>query len=348
MRGGSRLAARLGVPPLIIGLTVVALGTSAPEVAVSVGAAVRGSPDVAVGNVVGSNILNVLLILGLGAVLVPLAVSQRLVRREVPFLVAASVLVWLMSRDGVIGRAEATFLLVGFVAYIAFLAAGARRVRSAPDGPEAGAGGGEAGPDPAAARFRLLPIGLSVAASVLLLLLGARWLVESGMAIARSLGVSELVIGLTAIALGTSLPELAATLSAAARRQADLVVGNAIGSNIANLLVVLGAAGVAAPGGLAVSSAARSFDLPLMILVAVACLPIFFTGHRISRWEGIFFLGYYAAYVCFLALDATGHEAVPIVRGMLLLYAGPLTLVTAVVLAVRAWQRRRARGEGGP
>jgi cation:H+ antiporter len=366
VRGASRLAAGIGVAPLVVGLTVVALGTSAPEVAVSVGSALAGRGDIAVGNVVGSNVLNVLLVLGLSAVITPLLVSRQLVRREVPVLVVLSGGVLAMAVDGRIETWESALLVISAAAYLVVLGLGARAargsarassLRSATDplagdgdpagsGPDASAGGPGDGGDPGGGSGltpREVAVSvLQVLAGVLGLVAGAHWLVEGATSVARAVGVSELVVGLTVVALGTSLPELATCIAAAVRDEVDLLVGNVVGSNLLNLMLVLGAAGLVAPGGLAVPPAAWSFDLPVMVSAAVACLPIFFTGYRISRWEGVFFLAYYAAYLLFLVLDATGHGAVPRIREMAV-YVLPITVVTAAVVGLR---HRRAGGRG--
>ncbi len=281
VRGAARLAAALGIPPLIIGLTVVAFGTSSPEVAVAVQASRAGLSDIAFGNVVGSNVANVLLILGLAALLTPLIVSRQLVRREVPLMIAVSALVMLLAFDGLISQHDGTLLLVGMVAYTAFVIRQSRKERAhtrTTDEIEYGWNRRTArawAPDLAA-----------IVGGLVLLTLGARWLVDGAVVFARVLGVSDLVIGLTIVAVGTSLPEIATTVLASLRRERDIAVGNVIGSCIFNLLLVLGLAAWSTPAGVALSPAALSFDLPVMIAAAVACLPIFFNGHAIYRWEG--------------------------------------------------------------
>jgi cation:H+ antiporter len=180
-----------------------------------------------------------------------------------------------------------------------------------------------------------------------MLVSGAQWLVEGAVAIARLLGVSELIIGLTIVAVGTSLPELATSVVAAIRRERDIAVGNAIGSNIFNILSVLGLTALVAPNGVAVSPAALNFDLPVMIAVAVACLPVFFNSYRIERWEGVMFLGYYVAYTAYLALAATEHEALPLFSSVMLWFVIPLTAVTLLVVTVRTLRARALLPDGG-
>lgn len=339
VRGASRLAVAAGISPLVVGLTVVAFGTSTPELAVTSGAALTGETDVALGNVVGSNIGNVLLILGLSAAVAPLEVSQQLVRLDVPLMIGASLLTLLLALDGSVGRVDGLALFACIVVYTVFLIRQSRR-----EGVAVHAEYREALVDEAPARrSRWMRDAGGIVLGLVLLVVGARWLVAGAVAAAAAFGVSELVIGLTIVAMGTSLPELATSVLAAVRGQRDIAVGNVVGSNLFNLLAVLGVGGVIAPGGVPVASAALSFDLPVMIAVAVACLPIFFTGHRISRWEGWLFLAYYGAYVAYLVLASAAHDALPAFSAALAWFALPLTGVTLVVLAVRA-----ARSSGSP
>jgi cation:H+ antiporter len=333
VRGASRLALRFGISPLVVGLTVVAFGTSAPELAVSVQAGLAGQSDIAAGNIVGSNIFNVLFILGLAALILPLAVSQQLVRLDVPLMIGVSLLFWIMALDGRIGRFDGLLLVVGIAAYTLFAIRQGRR-----DGPpietqhaqEFGAANG--------AWLGRLPVQLALIASGLaLLVLGASWLVDSAVAIARVLGVSELVIGLTIVAAGTSLPEVATSIVAALRGERDIAVGNVVGSNIFNLLGIGGIAALVTPGGLEVAPALLRLDLPVMAAVAFACLPIFATGHLIARWEGGLFVAYYAAYVAYLILASTQHAALPPFSGVMLGFVLPITVVTLAVL----WTRQR-------
>jgi len=328
VRGAARLAAAIGLSPLVVGLTVVAFGTSAPEVAITVQSVFASRPDLALGNVIGSNIANVLLILGLSALAAPLIVHQRLVRWDVPLVIGVSGLVWLLSLNGVISRWEGAALLLGGIGYTVWTIQQSRaetRDIEAEYGREYGAGQGR----------RAINIGL-VLAGLGLLTLGARWLVDGAVAIAQALGVSELVIGLTIVAIGTSLPELATSVVASLRGEHDIAVGNVVGSNLLNLLWVLGLAASVAPNGLTVSPAALNFDIPVMMAVALACLPIFLHGNMIARWEGGLFFGYYLAYLTYLILAAAQHETLPAFSAAMLWFVIPLTAVTLVVLLARA------------
>jgi cation:H+ antiporter len=334
VKGASRLAIAAGVSPLVVGLTVVAFGTSAPELAVSVRAGVAGSADIAYGNVVGSNIFNVLFILGLSALLAPLVVDRQLIRRDVPIMVGVSVLLPLLALDGRIGPIDGALLFAGILAYTVFSVVASRREKAATR-EEMEAGSSDEAPGPWWGNVLLVLGGLGM------LVLGARWLVDGAVTFARALGVSELIIGLTIVAAGTSLPEVATSVLASIRGHRDIAVGNVVGSNVFNILGVLGLTGLVAPGGISVSPDALAFDTPVMVAVAVACLPIFFTGHLIARWEGALFLLYYAGYVMFIVLEATGSTVLPTFRNAMVWFALPLTAVTLAVLAARAWHRGR-------
>jgi cation:H+ antiporter len=334
VRGASRLAVSWGISPLVVGLTVVAFGTSAPEMAVSVGAALSGTSDLAIGNVVGSNIANVLLILGISALVAPLLVHEQIIRQEIPIMIGASLLVVVMALDGGIGRIEAGLLFALVIAYTVFLVVQSRRAsKDAEDE--------FASEIPTSQWDRHWSVQAAlVIGGLALLVLGADWLVGAAVVFAKHFGVSDLVIGLTVVAIGTSMPEIATSLIAALRGQRDIAVGNVIGSNIFNLLAVLGAAGLVSTGGLDVPEAARNFDLWVMLAVAFACLPILLTGREIARWEGAVFLGYYAAYLLYLVLAAQQHDSLPAYSGIMLSYVMPLTVVTLVV----SFLRRRPAG----
>jgi cation:H+ antiporter len=335
VRGASGLASAVGLSPLVIGLTVVAYGTSAPELAVSVQSALAGRADLALGNVVGSNIFNVLFILGLSALIAPLVVAQQLVWLDVPLMIGASVLTWLVSIDGTVGRVDGALLFAGGFAYTVFVIRQSRKEREEIRQEYAAEYGASAH-----APKRLVRQVALVAAGLVALVLGSRWLVDAAIVLARESGLSELVIGLTIVAAGTSLPEVATSVLASWRGERDIAVGNVVGSNIFNILTVLGISSLVAPAGITVPAAAVRFDIPIMIAAAVACLPIFFTGHVIARWEGALFLAYYVAYTVFLTLAATTHDLLPAFSRIMLLFAIPLTTATLLVLAWRATRRR--------
>jgi len=343
VRGGSRIASALGISPLIVGLTVVAFGTSSPELAVGVEAAWLGQADIVMGNVVGSNIFNVLFILGLSALIVPLAVAQQLVRIDVPLLIACSIALALMALDGEIGRVDAILLCFAVAAYSSFLVRQARKERDPQIISEYAAS------YPGSAARNWMVNATLILLGLLLLIFGANWLIDAAVVFARQLGVSELVIGLTVVAAGTSLPEVAASVVAAVKGERDIAVGNAIGSCIYNILLVLGVTALVAPASIAVAQSVQNFDFPVMIAVSIACLPIFFSGYRIDRWEGAIFLGYYFSYTAYVVMKATAHDLLEPFSTTMLFFVLPLTQLTIVVLAARAWravpkpQTRQAR-----
>jgi cation:H+ antiporter len=334
VRGASKLALSFGISPLVVGLTVVAFGTSAPEMAVSVQAALSGQVDIALGNVVGSNIFNVLFILGLSALIIPLRVARQLIRQEVPIMIGASLLLFALAWDGGISRYDAALMFGLLLAYTVFLIWQSRRESKAlaAEGTAETASGKSSWDNHWGVQVLLIAAGLA------LLVLGADWLVTAAITFAKQLGVSELVIGLTIVAAGTSMPEVATSIVAALRGERDIAVGNVVGSNTFNILCVLGLSGMLAPEGLPVAQSLLSFDLPVMIAVAFACLPVFFTGNLIARWEGGVFLAYYAAYTTYLLLAAQQHVALSTFGVAMSTVVLPLTALTLFVVSWRAWR----------
>ncbi len=334
VRGASKLAISFGISPLVVGLTVVAFGTSAPELAVSVQSAWSGQVDIALGNVVGSNMFNVLFILGLSALIVPLVVHQQVIRQEVPVMIGASLLLWAMAADGGISRWEGMLLAGLVVAYTVLIIRQSRRetasIKAQYDAVLEDDKRGWS------AHWGIQVVMLL--AGLGLLVLGSNWLVEAAVDFAHFLGVSELVIGLTIVAVGTSLPEVATSIMAAIRGERDIAVGNVVGSNIFNILSVLGISASVAPSDLIVAPTMLRFDLPIMVAVAVACLPVFFRGASITRGEGLLFLALYAAYTLYLFMHATGHAALAGYSMAMGSFVLPLIAVTLVVLAARHWR----------
>lgn len=279
VRGACGIARRLRVPPLVIGLTVVGFGTSAPEMLVSVQAALKGAGGIAIGNVLGSNIANILLILGLAALMGPLAAPFARVRADLAWMTGAALLLVPLFLDGRLTRAEGVLLVLAIAVYLTLAL---RRRETA-----------ETGLDEIVAP--LLPALLRTLAGLVLLIVGARLLVDASVGIARAFGVPEAVIGLTIVAVGTSLPELAASVAAALKGERDIAIGNVVGSNIFNVLAILGAAALAAP--LAVAPGFLWRDLPVVIAVSlVLCLIMALKG-RLGRGSGAALLGGYALYV---------------------------------------------------
>jgi len=385
VRGASKVAGHFGISPLVIGLTVVAFGTSAPELAVSVQAGLSGSSDIAIGNVVGSNIFNVLFILGVCSLILPLGVSLQVVRREVPIMIGVSLLLFVLALDGEVSLADGLLLFAGIVVYTVWSLLASRKAAAAMDGGHSASALPIENVEPSwivasCAAFAVAVGGLflgmidavvaglmGVGASSFLvgavfgkaaskrgdlvrqlglvlgglgiLVWGAGLLIEGSVSLARALGISDLIIGLTIISAGTSLPEVATSIIATIRKERDIAVGNVVGSNIFNILSILGISAIVTPGGLSVSPQMIGFDIPIMMGVALASLPIFFTGSSIVRWEGALFLASYCAYTCFLVLIATGHPALGTFRSAMLV-ALPLVVL---VLAWSVFQALRAR-----
>lgn len=333
VRGASKLALSFGISPLVVGLTIVAFGTSAPEVAVSVGAVLGGKTDIAIGNVVGSNIFNVLFILGLSALITPLVVNVQLIRQEVPIMIGASLLLLVLSRDGTLGVAEGGFLFALLVVYTVFLVRQSRAETQAARDEYAG----EFKPPVPGGWDSRLPVQLLlIAVGLGLLVLGSDWLVTAAVSFAKTLGVSDLIIGLTIVAAGTSMPEVATSIAAALKGERDIAVGNVVGSSTFNILGCVGlSALVSGTSGLVVPPSVLHFDIWVMTAVALACLPVFLSGREIARWEGGLFLLYYAAYVAYLILAAQQHDALGAFSSVMLSFVLPLTVVTLVVALFR-------------
>jgi cation:H+ antiporter len=327
VRGAAHLAVAANISPLAIGLTIVAFGSSAPELAINVQAAYAGQPGLAIGNVVGSNIANILLILGIAAIITPLAVSSQLLRKDVPLMIGASFVMYFMAFDGEFNRIDGLILFAALVMYTVHAIIGGRLETVDTDGDIPS----EAGSIPL--QIALIVGGLAM------LTMGANWLVNGAVMIATWLGISELIIGLTIVAFGTSLPELATSVTAALRKHADMAVGNVVGSNIFNILSVLGLSSIVAPAGISVDASALNFDIPVMLAVAVLCLPIFFTGHSIDRWEGAAFLFFYIAYLSYLVLFSLQHAALQPFSMTMMWFILPLTVLTLLVMSWQYWRQ---------
>ena len=350
VRGASKLAAIARISPLVIGLTVVAYGTSAPEMTVSAITAVQGKTDIALGNVVGSNIFNVLFILGVSALIIPLSVNVQLLRFDVPLMIGVSCLAWVLAIDGRISLLDGSFLFAGLIAYTVWSIYASRRESGLVQQEFAAEFGP---PEPPASGFRsrqLLASAGVVLAGLALLVLGSKWFVDGASELARLAGLSELVIGLTIVAAGTSLPEVATSVVAAIKGERDIAVGNVIGSNLFNLMGVLGVSGIlsglSGSEGLSVSENALRFDIPVMIAAAIGCLPIFLTGRTIHRWEGAVLLGYDVVYTAWLIFAAYGHPGLVTLKNAVIIFVIPLTVL--LLLADLARHLRHSLPSRGP
>lgn len=287
VRGSSALALRLGLTPLVVGLTVVAFGTSAPELVVSVQATLAGQGAVAIGNVIGSNSLNIGLILGLTALIYPLKVQLQILRIDTPILVGVSLLAAWMLSDLRLGRGEGAVLFAGIIAYTTFTVLYARKVKASA---EVEAQFADAVP---ALRGSVWTDVLFIAIGLGLLAAGSHYLVDGATLLARDAGVSEAIIGLTIVALGTSTPELVTCIVAAVKKEPDIALGNIIGSNIFNVLGILGAAALVRP---MTGDGIKVTDLYVAVAFAVALVPILFSGRIMQRWEGGLLLAGYVIY----------------------------------------------------
>ncbi|MEX0905373.1 MAG: calcium/sodium antiporter [Balneolaceae bacterium] len=333
VRSVSKLAVQFGISKLIIGLTVVAFGTSAPELAVSIQAGIDGQTDLMLGNIVGSNISNIFFILGIAAIIMPLKVNAKLIRVDVPLMIGVTILLFLFALNGSITFWECLVFvsLCGF--YLMFLI----RENSKTDFSN------EELPLKSSRNLNIV----GSLAGLAFLLLGARWLVESAVVFAEIVGISQLIIGLTVVSFGTSLPEVATSVAAALKGERDIAVGSVIGSNISNILIVLGISGLFIPEGIPVQNVLLRFDLLILIAASVACIPIFFTGHKISRWEGGMFFFLYISYVTYLFLSAAEHAALEMFSGAMLFFVIPILTVTILTVSYREWKRRqRFKGFG--
>lgn len=293
IRGAVRVARALGVSPFVVGFTVIGFGTSAPELVVSTSAALGGRSEIALGNVVGSNIANIGLVLGAAAVVAPLAARMRLLKVEVPLVIGTSLLLWGLCRDGHLGRTDGAILLTGFAGLVTYMY---RSARAEP--PEVKEELGLAVAD----KMRVRVAVFLVVAGLVGLVGGAHLMVTAAVGLARGLGVSEWLIGLTVVAVGTSLPELAAAVAGALRGEADIVLGNVAGSNLFNVLLILGATVMVQPMG--VPATALTLELPVMTGFAVLLMLVVANGLRVHRWEGALLLAAYAGFVAWQVAGA--------------------------------------------
>lgn len=303
LRGAARIAAMLGLRPILIGLTVVAIGTSAPELAVGITAATEARGSMAVGNIAGTNAFNILFILGLSAAIRPLPLQLLSIRLDVPVMIASALVLLLMAWDGQLNRFEGAILVAGYIAYMIALIRLDRRETAevkqefsheySPEALKVGRGWLHA-----TWHTVLLVVGIA------LTILGANLMVAGAVSIAQSMGVSDAIIGLTIVALGTSAPELATTILSTIKNDRDVAVGNLVGSSISNILLILGITCLVSPTGLDVSRDILWVDLPLAAAVAIACYPVFRSDRMVSRREGTVFVLCYLVYLGLLIARA--------------------------------------------
>lgn len=332
VRGAVRLAARLHVRPLIIGLTIVALGSSAPQMAVSLQATLAHNADIAVGSVIGSSIFNILVTLGLSALIIPLRVSRELVRLDIPLMIGASLLVFVLAWNEELTRTDGMLLLAALVLYLGLLLRQSQHTARPPSHDET-------------LQIPWLRSLVMIVVGLALLVYAGHLLLGAAVSVATDLGLSERIIGLTIVAVSTSLPVLATSLIAALRGQRDIAVGNVIGSNLFNLLGVLGLTALVAPSPLSVSPNALDFDLPVMLGVAVLCLPVFYSGYRVTRAEGLLFLGLYLAYGLHVVSFTTGMPLAGKLEHLMLFFVLPALVAFLLFTSLRAWRRQHHKRE---
>ncbi|MDJ0324471.1 calcium/sodium antiporter [Cryobacterium sp. PH31-AA6] len=303
VRGGSRVAARFGISPMVIGVTIVAIGTSAPELAIGIDAAARGSGSLAIGNIAGTNALNVLFILGLVALLRPVRLHSQTLKLDLPVIVVASILMLLLTMDGTLSRPDGAILLSLGAAYTVLIVRAARREAAGVRrefAREYGATKREV-----ASTADLVRNVVWLVAGLAVIVVGADWLVDGAVKIARGFGVSETVIGLTIVAIGTSAPELVTAIVATLRKERDIAIGNLLGSTIYNIVFVLGTTALIPSGGIPVDAPLIAIDIPFMVAASIACVPVFLSGHRIRRLEGAAFVTAYLIYLTYLLVART-------------------------------------------
>ena len=334
VRGASNIAAAIGMSKLMVGLTVVAFGTSAPELAICLDAVWLGKPEIALGNIVGSNIANILLILGLTALFFPIVVHRKIVQREVPIMIGVSLLFLLLTLDGILYPSDGTILL-GTMGLFLFW-----QIRTEKNGVNSTNQRTSENGDSEVGKHNIQLSVCFVLAGFGCLWFGGKWMVQGASELATLLGVSKLVIGLTIVAIGSSAPEIVTALLAAKRGFPEMAVGSVLGSNIANLLLV-GGATTALSSSIRVPKEAFEFDIPVMIVCSIACLPIFATGHRIDRWEGVLFLLSFVAFTTILFAKPFLDESFPSWNQLGWSIAIPLILATLLALVLHRFRKSK-------
>lgn len=326
------------VSPVVMGLTVVAFATGAPELAISLQAAAEGKPDLVLGNILGSNIANILLILGIAGLMKPLNITNRIIKIDVPVVIGASVLLFVLAIDGTLTPSDGFIILAALVVYSLFVYRQIKKDR------QINRLKNEENPtklhEPLTSWFYTKYV-LILLVGLVFIVFGSRWMVNSAVGIAGVLGISELIIGLTIVSIGTSLPEVATSLSAVRHNDSDTAVANVMGSNIYNIFLTLGLTIVVAPGALSVSPDALKLDMPIMIAVAVACLPLFWPGKQMGRVEAAGFLFYYIAYMAYLVLISIDHPLQDIMAWWMIWVIMPVTVVLLIAKFVLDYKRKR-------
>lgn len=305
VRGSAAVAARMGISAIVIGLTVVSIGTSLPELAVGVVSAREGSGALAVGNIAGTNVVNLLLILGLSALILPLAMQMRTLRFELPVIAGAAVLMWALAADGTLSRLDGVVLVLGAIGYTVAVVYAAKRESRVVVGEFVEAYSADEPVRESAGRRRMVRDVAMMLGGIAVVVVGADWLVDGAVGMARGFGVTDALIGLTVVAIGTSAPELVTAVVSTLRGERDIAIGNLLGSSIYNILLVLGITVLVPAHGLAMPDTLVRIDIPIMVAVALICVPIFISGRRVSRGEGGAMVVAYLVYLGYLLTTQT-------------------------------------------
>lgn len=335
VRGAASLAERTGMSRMLIGLTIISIGTSAPEFAISAYASWLGKTDIALGNIIGSNIFNVLFALGFAAIITNLHIRRKTNMLDVPIMLGISVLAYVMSFTGMINRWHGLTLFAVFIGFNIFLIIYERKH------PQEAAEIASETSTVLKKRLSIPMILILLLAGFALLTIGSKVLVKGAVDLARLMHLSELIISLTIVAIGTSLPEAITAIIAAMHDETDMAVGNIIGSNIVNISGVLGLSAILAPHGVPVAAEVLRFDFPVMLAASFACLPIFYTGHMVSRGEGFVLFAYYILFLGYVVLRAIQHPSLALYDDALLYFCAPLTILTACIYSYREHKLRK-------
>ncbi len=330
VRNATKAASAMGRSLLFVGLTITAFGTSAPELAIGITGVVGNKADIGLGNIVGSNIFNILFVIGLAALIRPIIITSRTIQRDIPIVLLTGILFFVLVLDGGIGVIDAVVLLFVLIGYLVYIS----RVSSEKN--PLSKSGNTTAQDIHFSGRKMVGVLALIALSIVLLIIASRMMVTSAVSIAAGLGMTDFTIGLTIVAVGTSLPEIATSVTAVRKGEFELAVGNVMGSCLFNIVVVPSTMALLKAGQLSFATEAIHWDLPIMIAVVVVCLPIFFSGHLVSRKEGALFLGYYALYGATLFYRKTTEPNLGEYKTGLLLLVGGMLLITLIIVTVRA------------
>lgn len=326
IKSSTNLASRLGMKPIVIGLTIIAMGTSAPEIIINLSSISEGHSSLALGNILGSNIFNILFILGISALITPLIINQKLIKIDIPILIILTITVWIFSLDLNLSFNEGIILFILLILFIIFSIKFSKK-----ESPEVIK---EYENEFSTPRKSLLLTIIYFCMGLTLLLLGSHYLVNGSVSLARSWGISELIIGITILACGSGTPEVVISVMAARKKEYDIAIGNIIGSCIFNILFVLGTSIIIFPNQ-PIPPEALNFDIPIMILTSIICLPICLSDQKVSRIEGLLLLLYFVSYISFIILNSSGHDAIEPFGKIVGLFFIPITMITLFIISLK-------------